>query len=299
MISAVFNQPGVPFVLMRDGIKYPPIEKEWQHKGHTFQEAAQHIGNVGIIAGNGYIGLDQDDPEAFEGIELPQTTMWETRPGRLGMWFTCNDRTSDLLARYGKKADLAQFKLFKDGQPVGEVKLERTYQVIPPSWKTLEDGQRAEYKMLCEVPPAEISLATLLEDLQSLGITFEKSNGAKEVSHETPPQAHTVELSGDREKRYAWSGFLREMAILSNAPVGNRNHQLNKSAYKLAGFVASGLLDEQTTKDSLYIAAELIGLPHWETVNTLERAWDAGKRRPREVPNKKSAWDTVVTMGGI
>ncbi len=58
-------------------------------------------------------GLDQDDPAAFEGLELPITTVWETRPGRLGMWFTCKDRTSGVLAKYGKKADQAQIKLVR------------------------------------------------------------------------------------------------------------------------------------------------------------------------------------------
>ena len=131
-IPEVFNQPGAAFVLLPDGIKFPPIEKEWQRKGHSFQEAAAHKGNVGIMAGNGYLGLDQDDPSAFEGLELPIACTWETRPGRLGLWFKASDEIPEALAGIGKKADQAQLKLFKNGKPCGEVKLERTYQVIPP-----------------------------------------------------------------------------------------------------------------------------------------------------------------------
>lgn len=182
-ISSIFNQSGAAFVLLRDGIKFPPIEDGWQNKGHAFQETATHKGNVGLMAGNGYVGLDQDQPEAFQGITLPDTTTWETRPGRLGMWFVDSDNGNkpNILAKYGKKADQAQLKLFKDGESVGEVKLERTYQVIPPSWKTLEDGQRADYKLLQEIAPAEISLEWLLSELQRLGITFQKGKDKSKV----------------------------------------------------------------------------------------------------------------------
>ena len=134
-IPEVFNQLGAGFVLLPDGIKFPPFEKEWQKKGHNFQEAQAHKGNTGIMAGNGYIGLDKDEPSAFDGLELPTTTQWETRPGRLGLWFKAADVT-EALAAIGKKGDQAQLKLFKDGKPIGEVKLQRTYQVIPNSWKT-------------------------------------------------------------------------------------------------------------------------------------------------------------------
>ena len=65
IISPVFDQTGAKFVLMPIGEKFPPIEKEWQNKGHTFQEAAAHNGNVGIMAGNGFIGLDKDDLNGF------------------------------------------------------------------------------------------------------------------------------------------------------------------------------------------------------------------------------------------
>ncbi|HUM81688.1 MAG TPA: hypothetical protein PLQ38_07905, partial [Methanothrix sp.] len=61
-------------MLLPDGTKFPPTEKGWQEKAHGYQEATAHNGNVGILAGNGFIGLDQDDPSAFEGLELPLTT---------------------------------------------------------------------------------------------------------------------------------------------------------------------------------------------------------------------------------
>jgi hypothetical protein len=83
-IPKVFNQEGAFFVFLRNGEKSPPSEKEWQLKRHGYHEATTHKGNVGVMAGNGFVGLDKDQPGAFEGLELPTTTTWETRPGRYG-----------------------------------------------------------------------------------------------------------------------------------------------------------------------------------------------------------------------
>jgi hypothetical protein len=160
-LPIIFDQPGAGFVYLPTGVKSPPIEKTWQEKPHSFAEAAAHKGNVGILAGNGYIGLDLDDPNAFVGLDLPTTTTtWETRPGRYGKRFTCADVTPEILDKHGKKADLAQFFLYKDGVHVGEIKLQRSYQTIPPSHKyrdpeTGDDvlpgtpgAQRVDYKLL-------------------------------------------------------------------------------------------------------------------------------------------------------
>lgn len=170
-LPSVFDHPNAAFVFLPKGIKYPPMEKAWQKKNHNFQEAVTHVakgGNVGIIAGIGYIGFDKDDPSAFKGLKLPKTTLWETRPSRFGCRFKCSD-VSETLVKYDFKPDHSQIKLYDTKQihknkmgrdvfkHVGEIKLQRTYQVIPPSWKTLENGNRAEYRLLDEAPPADRS----------------------------------------------------------------------------------------------------------------------------------------------
>lgn len=71
-------------MLLPDGIKFQPIEKEWQKKLHTFAEAKAHRGNVGILAGNDSIGLDQDLPEAFDGLKLPPTPYGRHGPAGSG-----------------------------------------------------------------------------------------------------------------------------------------------------------------------------------------------------------------------
>ena len=291
-IPQVFNQPGAAFVLLRPSQKFPPLETAWQEKPHSYNEAAAHAsngGNIGILAGNGYIGLDQDSPEAFKELELPVTCTWETRPGRYGLWFKVSDDAAAALASISKKPDQAQLKLFKSGRPCGEVKLERTYQVIPPSWKTLEDGSRADYKLMQDVPPAEIRLVALLEGLQAIGIAFSsklESNAAKLEDMGRKAHQRHAESDESRARRYAEAALESELKALDGSPTGNRNDQLNRSAFALGQFVAAGVLSEAEVIRALSNAAIYAGLEMEEIRATITSGLEAGARHPREIPEQ-------------
>jgi hypothetical protein len=296
-IPVVFDQPGAGFVLLPEGIKFPPIEKGWQKKPHTFTEATAHKGNVGVMAGNGYIGLDQDQPDAFNEITIPLTTTWETRPGRLGLWFKCSDVTPEVLARYGKKGDTAQLKLYKDGKPCGEIKLQRAYQVIPPSHKFIDPatggdahpgkGNRVDYKLLYSSPPTEISLANLLAALQDTGITFGSKlevNAAKLEGMATKARQRRVKSDEDRAAAYAAAALQSEILVLASTPHGDRNNQLYKSAAAMGEFVGAKVLTEAEVVTALSKAAEYTGLTLEEIEKTIQSGLEAGKKHPREIP---------------
>ena len=305
-IPVAFDQPGAAFVLLPIGIKYPPVEREWQKKPHTFAEAAANKGNVGVMAGSGYIGLDEDEPDAFWGLKLPISTTWETRPGRLGMRFKCLDVTSEILATYGKKSDLSQFKLFKFGHAVGEIKLQRTYQVIPPSHKfidpaTGEDvppgkGDRVDYKLLDSSMPAEISLEKLLADLQAIGITFTgktkisqlKANVAKLEDMGKMDRQRRIESDESKKRRYAAAALQDEARIMAGTLPNDRNNQLNKSAFALGQFVASGDLSESEVILELSEAAEKTGLDYEGIRKTIKSGLEAGRHHPRKIHEKPS-----------
>jgi len=114
-VPEVFNQPGAGFVLLVKGRKDKPISKEWQKQPHSYDEAVAHNGNVGVVAGNGFVGLDLDDPAAFEGVELPPTTEWQTRPGRFGMWFAADD-VAEVLAAEKRSLILPNFYYIRMGR---------------------------------------------------------------------------------------------------------------------------------------------------------------------------------------
>ena len=204
-ISEVFGD--ARFVLLPDGKKAPPIEHEWQHKPHTYEEACFHPGNVAVMYGEGSIGLDLDDVAAFAGVDLPRSTRWQTRPGRAAMRFSCSD-VAEVLAARGDKFDRAQFSLVKDGKPVGELKVGNAYQLIPPSWKTTkeEPDKRLPYLLVDEVPPAEISLAVILATLAGVGIAPKGENRMAAAKLKLEEQEQKARKS--KAARLADNGFL-------------------------------------------------------------------------------------------
>jgi hypothetical protein len=323
-VPSVFDLPGAGFVLIKAGRKFPPIRRNWQlsENAYSYQDAVAHSaagGNVGILAGmGGYLGLDQDDPSAFE-IDLPETTMWETRPGRVGMLFEVTDNCdiADILKKYDKKPNLAQVKLFKNGQAIGEVKLQRAYQVIPPSYKfidpvtgdeaPLEKGDRVDYRLFSMLPPAKISLKWLLTELRRVGIAFSEKesnmNGkGKKTASAPEEEQHDSTAGGSNEKEtmdgwdevftrpkttrdakiYCESALNSEAEVVRTTPLGNRNDRLNKSALKIGHYVGGGWLDRAHVEEVLLNAAKRCGLGDGEAMATIASGLERGISEPND-----------------
>ena len=75
-----------------------------------------------------------------------------------------------------------------------------------------------------------------------------------------------------------------ELAALSRATPGQRNHTLNRTAFKVYRYVASGLLDDQDVTAAFTQAALAIGLSPAEVARTLASARTAGLANPRGLP---------------
>jgi hypothetical protein len=75
-----------------------------------------------------------------------------------------------------------------------------------------------------------------------------------------------------------------ELAALSRATPGHRNHTLNQCVFKVYRYVASGLLDDQEVNLTFTTAALAIGLDPAEVGRTLASARTAGLANPRTIP---------------
>jgi hypothetical protein len=75
-----------------------------------------------------------------------------------------------------------------------------------------------------------------------------------------------------------------ELAALARATHGHRNRTLNRCAFKVYRYVASGLLDDQEVTLAFTTAALAIGLSAAEVGRTLASARTAGLANPRTVP---------------
>jgi hypothetical protein len=75
-----------------------------------------------------------------------------------------------------------------------------------------------------------------------------------------------------------------ELAALGRATSGQRNHTLNRTAFKVYRYVASGVLDDEEVTLAFTTAALAIGLGPVEVGRTLASARTAGLANPRTVP---------------
>jgi hypothetical protein len=75
-----------------------------------------------------------------------------------------------------------------------------------------------------------------------------------------------------------------ELVALGRATPGHRNHTLNRTAFKVYRYVASGVLDDQDVTLAFTTAALTIGLSRAEIGRTLASARTAGLANPRTVP---------------
>jgi Bifunctional DNA primase/polymerase, N-terminal len=83
---------------------------------------------------------------------------------------------------------------------------------------------------------------------------------------------------------YGRSVLAAELAALGRATPGQRNHTLNRCAFKVYRYVATGVLDEQAVTLAFTVVARAIGLNAAETARTLASARTAGLTNPRTGP---------------
>jgi Bifunctional DNA primase/polymerase, N-terminal len=83
---------------------------------------------------------------------------------------------------------------------------------------------------------------------------------------------------------YGRTVLAAELAALGRATPGQRNHTLNRTAFKVYRYVASGFLTDGDVTAAFTDAALAIGLNPAETARTLASARTAGLANPRGVP---------------
>lgn len=80
---------------------------------------------------------------------------------------------------------------------------------------------------------------------------------------------------------YGEAAVLGELERVLAAPVGERNDQLNASAFALGQLVANGLVSPTIASEALLRAGLRVGLSHQECLRTIRSGMDSGVRKPR------------------
>lgn len=81
--------------------------------------------------------------------------------------------------------------------------------------------------------------------------------------------------------RYGQRALEGEVGRVLLAPVGARNHTLNRAAFSLGQLVGAGELDERTVAEALYMAGTRAGLGEKEIIATVASGMSSGLAKPR------------------
>lgn len=213
--------------------------------------------NVGIRTGAGLVVLDIDPAhggeEALAGLEaahgpLPATLAVRTGGAGLHLYFLHDAALRNSAGALGPGLD---------------VRGDGGYVIAPPSWH----ASGSPYRWSTKAAPAPLP-GWILQCL----------------ARPEPPR-RGVEVpalrAGAGTSSWAAAALAGEVQRVASAPVGQRNHTLNRSAFVLGQIVGAGHLDHEEAADLLRRAGEAAGLGEPEAAATVASGLAAGGNWPR------------------
>lgn len=255
-----------------------PRWKEYQTRLATQEELYHWFGNgneprnvalvTGQVSGN-IVVLDFDRPGMFErwAAAYPQIASI-TATAKTGKGY-------HVLLRLTTPPPGNYAPAYFQGEQMGETRGEGGYIVVWPS----VHGSGAQYTWLH--PPWE-EIAEV-ESLESVGIT-KKPGRPQATSCSSPPPS----IDNNGSSAYAEAAFKDELEKLASAGEGNRNNQLNASAFALGQLIAAGHLDRFAVERALQDTALAIGLTESEVSATIRSGIEAGMNEPRQIPKRET-----------
>lgn len=93
------------------------------------------------------------------------------------------------------------------------------------------------------------------------------------------------DCKAEAKKKYVAAAIEDEISILKSTAIGNRNNQLNRSAFALGQFVGAHFLGRREAERELRRAAEACGMTGNDGIEvTIRSGLDDGETYPREIP---------------
>lgn len=256
--ATLYQRNGWAVIPLRPRMKMPYLHwKQGQSRAmsaaeiETFWRMAPDA-NVGLICGavSGFFVLDCDSWQAIDEVTargLPRTLTTRTASG-MHFYFKLPD------FRVGNRAK------FLTGC---DIRGDGGYVVAPPSIHP--SGKRYEW-----------------QGLAASGSIVAAPNWLLDILRPSPlPKVIAAPPAPAKYSYYARIAFDNEIRRLTFAGAGERNNQLNRSAYCLGQLVADGALRRGDVEDALRDVALSIGLSERETEATIASGLNAGIKNPR------------------
>lgn len=231
--------------------------------------------NIGLDCGRS--GLLVIDVDGDEGLE----TLGDLEASRGLVYHTLTSHTP---GKAGKGAGLHLIFNMPAGAPIGNKKIgpgletrgAGGYIVLAPSIhpdhpKGPGYHWEDEHTPIADLPQVFLDLLTAPQE------------HAAAATPSIPSPAKARSLSQGEIDHYVGAAFDDELTKLRATREGDRNNQLNRSAFALGQFVGAGVLDRVTVETALEQAAQDIGLKGKEVIATIKSGIDDGNMKPRDL----------------
>jgi putative DNA primase/helicase len=175
---------------------------------------------------------------------------------------------------------------------VGDPREENTFQQLELRWAncismfppSLHPDTHKPYEWAFgtpETPMATVPVALVQKAFLTLATIQKqaKEAPASQKSNVVPEATKTPKVQ--RFDAWAQKALEQELNILRQTQPGQRNNQLNKSAFNLGQIIASGMLDIKAVENELARTALTIGLEEKDIISTIKSGLDAGSKKPR------------------
>jgi putative DNA primase/helicase len=254
-------------------ISRPQNTKEIQ----SFQWENTNIGIINGVNGHRSIDIDQcDNVEIlFKVLELlgldPGYEWVVASPGKGGgfhIHLLCSD----------------ELTITNAGTIVGKPKIKDTFDQIELRWKncitmfpsSIHPDTHTPYAWAFGTP--QTPLATV--PIQVIESAY-RALTVPQSKHALEPTKSTEEKKLPPFDAWAQRALEQELSIIRTTTEGNRNAQLNRSAYALGQIVGSGLLEIDMVTAELSRAGTTAGLNEREITSTIKSGLEAGMKKPR------------------
>ncbi len=293
-----------------------PTSTGWESAPRESLEQAlawAKVGNVGLRTGENsggllVIDLDVAKPEyradLVKALHLPPTVTAVTGSGGYHLYFQSGaslGNSAGIPPRNGKpgkglapavdtrgdggqvvfpgSVHLGTGKLYRwmEGRAPGEIDVK----ILPDHVLSILQGR--EVSPAWQERPGE-------EETRGRGDAQSAPGAAGQPVPATPQQNDTgttppIVPTGDkRQDQYGKSALAREMARVSAAAEGTRNHTLNEASFALGQLAAGGVVQTTAAENGLLAAALSCGLDRSEAVATIASGLAAGAKEPRGLP---------------
>jgi hypothetical protein len=307
---------------LRPGTKVPAI-RHWEHEATTDTEQVKELWtaqlrrrdgwyvpkppNVGIACGpSGLVVLDLDlaklgqdrtrwpvrwrDPDISSGTDvlavlaeqvgqtLPKTYVVSTPSGGRHLYYTAPEglQVRNSAGRPGPMIDIRG----QGGYVVGDGSRLHSR---PARDDASTDAGELAYRLIKDSPAVELP-CWLTEVVAADG-----QRGGLSATNRRQLGSSADRASGSRSDGYGSAALRGEIDRVRSTPVGQRNHTLNAVAYSLGQLVAAGALKQARAVEALTDAATDAGLEAPEIAATIDSGLSAGLKRPRALPERRSA----------